>query len=258
MVGCGRLGSVVAQSLVRLPIGGLTLIDADVLEPHNLGEMAGVRPQQLGQSKVEAVAANARRDALHPTLRIRTVDTSVLSMAALAALKEADLLISVPDSPAARLYVGCVAALYARPLLDIGTAVLSGDTGPEMGADVRLVVDGCLQCWGGVADPTNAQQSLRTGRVSIPTADDPEAWRRQRAGSLASLNGLAWHLGWRLVEGYLTGRVRETAWLHLNEDAGGVPRWDRPERSAGRCPLCRRIALGDSGLAQMSEILSLL
>lgn len=45
-----------AVTLVRLGIPRLTLIDPDLIEPHNLGEMDAVTDADLGRPKAEALA----------------------------------------------------------------------------------------------------------------------------------------------------------------------------------------------------------
>lgn len=55
VVGAGALGSILAISLARLGVGELTIIDPDVLEPHNLENQAYTR-SHLGSTKVSALA----------------------------------------------------------------------------------------------------------------------------------------------------------------------------------------------------------
>src|SRR5262249_1618930 len=141
-------------------------IDPDVLELHNLDAMDAVTADDLGRCKAEAIAQNLARDL--PYVRLTALPGSVTTPAAREAIKRADVLICCVDNDAARVVVGALACCYARPLLDIGTGVFvpnalppergSSHTGlarRELGADVRLLLpgDGCLLCWGGVANP---------------------------------------------------------------------------------------------------------
>ena len=52
------------------------------------------------------------------------------------------MLISCVDHDEARLATGIIAALYAKPLLDIGTGVFGSGEGRQMGADIRLILPG--------------------------------------------------------------------------------------------------------------------
>jgi|GEM_PF-2693004 len=152
VVGCGRTGSLAAEALAAMGVARLTLVDADLLEPHNLGEMAGVSPDDLGRPKAAALADTARRQAAYRGTDVVAAASSVLALPALFALKPADVLVSCANSPSARLACAAPAALYLQPLLDIGTGVLTAPGGRRMGLDVRLIFPGrCLLCLGGVA-----------------------------------------------------------------------------------------------------------
>jgi hypothetical protein len=125
-----------------------------------------------------------------------------------------------------------------------------------MGLDVRLVLpaDRCLRCCGGVADPARA-----AGVLSSAAAERAfflgRDWRRERLGSLRSLNTVAVGLGLRLLEDLAAGRVRESVWLHLEYDADGLPtlRTVEAEREEN-CPLCARAGWGEAGLREIGEM----
>lgn len=54
IVGCGSVGSTIAENLVRCGITELTLWDFDKVEPHNLANQM-FRQQDIGKPKVEAL-----------------------------------------------------------------------------------------------------------------------------------------------------------------------------------------------------------
>lgn len=54
IVGCGSVGSTIAENLVRCGITELTLWDFDKVEPHNLANQM-FRQQDIGKTKVEAL-----------------------------------------------------------------------------------------------------------------------------------------------------------------------------------------------------------
>lgn len=55
IIGCGAVGSTVAENLVRLGLTKLTLYDFDTVEPHNVANQM-FREIDIGKSKVEALA----------------------------------------------------------------------------------------------------------------------------------------------------------------------------------------------------------
>ncbi|MBI4636256.1 MAG: ThiF family adenylyltransferase [Candidatus Rokubacteria bacterium] len=149
IVGVGRTGSLLATSLARLGAQSLTLIDPDRLEIHNVDAMDGVRVADVGRAKVDALRDSLAEVSASPE-RLTALAASVTSVRALVAAKAADVLIASVDTDAARLSCATIAALYAKPLLDIGTGVHGVGDGRRLGADVRLVVPGdrCLLCLG--------------------------------------------------------------------------------------------------------------
>jgi hypothetical protein len=253
VVGCGRSGSLVAESLASLGTAGLTLVDPDLLEAHNLGEMAGVLATDVGRPKAEVLASAARNAPAAVGSVVAAVPDSVLALRSLFAIKPADVIVSCPDSAAARLAAAALAAAYLKPLLDIGTGILASRGGRRMGADVRFVVPGrCLVCTGGVANLASAREAILTGRPLQRTGD----FRSERLGSLRSLNTLAVGLGQTLLEQYVEGRVRDGAWLQADVGQDGVPRLTRATIAPRpECPLCGLTGRGDEGLRDLAEVL---
>jgi hypothetical protein len=257
IVGLERIGSLVATTLAQQGVRTLTVIDPDTLEEWNLDAMDAVTTQDLGRLKVEAVAEHLQQR--FPYTCITAIPRSIVSAEARLAARRADILICCVDDDAARLYTGGLACCYARPLLDVGTGIFH-DQAPRypvhpeqpapihgalphraLGADVRLIVpgDGCLLCWGGVAQLREAIQRWRTGQPRRP-------WHVERAGSLRSLNAMAAHLGLRLLEDLVAGRLTRSVWLRFETDAHGVPTLRHlPARRRPTCALCTRQGLGD-------------
>jgi molybdopterin/thiamine biosynthesis adenylyltransferase len=253
VIGCGRIGSLVAEVLASVGVARLILVDADHLELHNLGEMAGVALEDFGKPKVTALAQGIRRGAVGRGTDIRAVIEPVDTLPALFAVKAADILVSCADSAAARLAAAVLASSYLQPLLDLGTGILPDGPGRRMGADVRLVLPGrCLVCWGGVVGLAAASAALLAGRTVPPPAD----FRDQRQGSLRSLNGIASSLGLTLLEQFLAGWLGESTWLQVDISAAGVPQLThRTPLPAPSCPLCTLAGLGDAALEDLPPVL---
>jgi sulfur carrier protein ThiS adenylyltransferase len=60
IIGCGTIGRPVALILAGMGAGRISLYDPDIVSPENLGNQ-GWRPEQLGQTKVEALAADCAK-----------------------------------------------------------------------------------------------------------------------------------------------------------------------------------------------------
>jgi hypothetical protein len=151
---------------------------------------------------------------------------------------------------------GVLASLYLLPLLDIGTGISGHGATRVMDADVRFLLpgEGCILCCGGLARPEQVR-SIRESAASEQAARTSQNWRRERAGSLRSLNQVAAGLGYRLLEDLYTGALRTSTWLRLNVSAQGVPSL-RPMSvvPSQRCLLCALRGTGDAGLAALEDL----
>ncbi|HLV78936.1 MAG TPA: ThiF family adenylyltransferase, partial [Chthonomonadaceae bacterium] len=232
VVGAGRMGSAVATTLARWA-SPLTLVDADTVELHNLDASEWLLPSDLGQPKSEALARHLLR--LGTGAPVEGIVADIRSREGKAALSHAEVVACCVDNDAARGFVGAWARRYGLVLLDLGVGVHRDAGGWRAGGDVRLIVpgDGCLECWGGLADPEARGQA----------AD----WRQERAGSLRTLVQSVGHLGLTLLEQLLLSRLPGSAWLRLEIDAIGMPVIRHLRRAVSReCPACQETFQGQS------------
>jgi hypothetical protein len=261
IVGTGRTGSLAATTLAKHGVRSLNLVDPDLVERHNLDAMDAVTEHDLGQFKVDAIAKNLKRDL--PDVQIGVLRQSVMTLEARMLVKTADVLICCVDDDAGRLVIGALASCYEKPLLDIGTGIFNRAGGQRsapspqppansqrrMGADVRLILpgDGCLLCWGGVVNPQAALRRLQTTFSQTLRRTPPgRPWNEERAGSLRSLNSIAAHLGIRLLEDLVAGRLRRSVWLQLENDENSIPSLQSlPARGLRGCNLCLLLGTGD-------------
>lgn len=237
-VGMARLNSLLAVALAKAGVRALTLVDPDVLEAHSLDAVEAFARGSEGATKVAAVGRFLREIA--PETELDELALAVDHPAAVRACAASDLVFSAPDDDRARLVAALCATAYHRVHLDVGSGVFDETRGRVAGCDVRLIVpgDGCLLCVGGLA---------------LERRRDPD-WRRQRAGSLRSLNTLATSLAMLLLEKLLRGDVQGSTWLqaHVDDHAGVEVRTMPHARDAG-CVLCRRAGLGDAALGDAAR-----
>jgi hypothetical protein len=128
-----------------------------------------------------------------------------------------------------------------------------------MGADVRLVLpaETCLLCCGGLRDEAGARQALASADAERAVYSSRD-WRRERAGSLYSLNHLAVSLALRLWEDFLSERVQTSTWIHVEfDDAGRLTvtyPTNSPTHQSTNCRLCALTGWGEAGLRRVAEI----
>jgi hypothetical protein len=238
LIGCGRTGSLLANTLVRSGVRRLTLVDPDHVEEHNL-DGDGFRPEHVGRPKAQALAESLHT--LNPRADIHALVGSVTEVAALSALKAADVLLCAVDHDGARWACGVLAALYLKPLLDVGTGVLPAE-GDDLllGADLRWIVPGehCLLCLGSLAQEQHVAV-VREGALREHAHRRHRRWQSERRGSLRSLNQAAVGLALRMLEDYLCTRLRGSLWLRLIYH-GAIPELHRPSpASPGSHCLCQ-------------------
>ncbi len=249
IIGVSRIGSQIAVALGKAGVRKLALVDADVLEPHNIDAMevlrdTAVRAGSAGIPKVDVVAEFLRQVA--PEVDLTTHALPVESSMALRSVASSECLVSCPDQGLARVMTALAATAYHRVHLDIGTGVFRGGQGhrPDesgeflAGADIRLLIgDGCLMCAGGVGD----------------RAADLD-WFRQRAGSLRSLNSIAAGYGLFLLERLAAGELRRSTWVRIQLRGDGTMQTETLdfERREG-CPLCAQRGAGDDVWARVAQ-----
>jgi hypothetical protein len=249
IVGCGRNGSLLAHALVRMGARRLSLIDPDTVELANL-DGDGYLPDHWGAPKAEALAESLR--AVNPTIEVQALPHFASDYRILPAAREADVLITAVDDDGARWAAAHLAVLYLKPMLDVGTGVLTTESGePLLGADIRWIVpgEGCLLCMGGVA---NLQQVevVRQGLYAEQQYRAQRHWRRERRGSLRSLNMIATGLALRMLEDYLAMRLPTSRWLRLVYQDSVPQLHELGHGTPNRHCLCAHTGGGDKLLTQ--------
>jgi hypothetical protein len=258
-VGAGRLGGTLAAVLAREGVHKFSLIDPDLVEPHNLAGGFGMDVSDLGHSKVEALARTLRN--ANPAVQVECVPASVTYWRSAELVAAADFFVSTPDHGSARLAAAWLAALYLKPLLDVGVGVYRANNGRrEIGADIRLVWPGhCLMCAGGVRAEPEARRILASAEAERLLRESPRDWRRERAGSLASLNAAAAGVAARMIEDFIEGVLTENpAWTRLGFGADGRLHVSHPIPSAvpEQSCCCRFAGWGDDGIAELTKDLA--
>lgn len=230
-VASARVSSLHVIGMARAGVREIKLIDPDDLETHSRDAVEVLAEDSCGRPKVEAVARMIA--AVAPEVLVEALPHPVDHPLAARACAGADIVISAPDQNHARLMAALYATAYLRPHLDLGTGVFGDGDGFLAGADLRLILpgDGCLLC---------------VGSLDLTRRHDRD-WRRQRAGSLRSLNGLAVSHAQFLLERFMVGDITQSTWFQLVLDRRAdlaVRRMPRDRDPA--CPLCAVAGLGDA------------
>ena len=169
LVGLGGLGGIAADTLARLGIGTLILVDGDLFEDSNLNRQLLATTEELGRPKARAAAR--RIAVVNPSVTVHPHETFLSAENAKTMLQQADLVMDCLDTIPARLALeraasdigipvvsGAVAGLSGQVTViypeDAGLAALygDGDAIPERGVETTL---------GNLAHPVNIVASLQ-------------------------------------------------------------------------------------------------
>lgn len=138
LLGCGSVGSPMAEQLVRAGVGGLTLVDPDVVSVSNLARSTyGLA--DVGRPKVGALAEALRRVNPHVALTTHACDFTTLDEDALASGH--DLLVVAVDRPTA-IRIANAQFHARRPVVYPGVYEMG------QGGEVLITRPGgpCLEC----------------------------------------------------------------------------------------------------------------
>jgi hypothetical protein len=170
VVGLGGLGSPVAEQLVRMGVGVLTLVDHDVLDtPSNLRRVFGSTASDLRATsppaKVDVVGRHL--DQLGLGTSIRRLRGDVREEAVLRALVDADVVVSATDTHGSRAALNELPSAYLLPVIDVGVRVGAKASGrlAALVAELRVLtpVTPCLWCGGTISPDVIRAENLPPG-----------------------------------------------------------------------------------------------
>ncbi|MGC1934967.1 MAG: ThiF family adenylyltransferase [Candidatus Acidiferrales bacterium] len=105
LIGCGALGTVAANLLVRAGIGKLQIIDRDFVEPSNLQRQTLFEESDALESLPKAIAAERRLRAINSDARIEGIVSDLNSKNALELLSGFPLILDGTDNFETRLLI---------------------------------------------------------------------------------------------------------------------------------------------------------
>lgn len=153
IVGCGGVGSPIAEQLIRMGVGQAILIDRGYLDtPSDVRRTFGSRRSDLEvrepQRKVDVIGRHL--DSLEMGASIRRVHGDVRTEEVFRHLLDADVVMLATDDHGSRAVVNDLASAYFIPVIDVGTRAGSkeGKSLAALVAEVRILTPTtpCLWC----------------------------------------------------------------------------------------------------------------
>lgn len=217
LIGCGALGTVLAESLARAGVGRLILCDRDLVEPSNLQRQTLYTERDAAQSRPKAVAAADRLKDINGEIHIepRPIDVDGNNVETLVA--DATLVLDGTDNAATRYLVNDACVKQNRPWVYGAAVATEGRVMPVLPG-----VGPCLRCVFREMPPAGALSTCDTAGVLASAA-----------GVVANLQAAA------AIQILVTGRA--PLLLHaLDVWAGRVNVVNMAEARDPDCPCCGR------------------
>ena len=153
IVGVGSVGCIVAESMARIGVNRITLMDPDRVERHNLDRLLYGTVNDIGKLKVDLAAKALRRNATAEKIAIDALPISIRNRSAYRAALDCDVIFSCVDRPVARDVLNFIAHAHLIPVIDGGVAVETDNGGDAFfsahwRAHVITPYHRCLRCNG--------------------------------------------------------------------------------------------------------------
>lgn len=152
VVGCGSVGSFIAEALARTGFEDVVFIDYDKIENKNLDRLLYGTRHNVGQFKAQALTDHLRPRATADKFDALPVVAAVYQEEGFRATLDCDVLFSCVDRPWGRHVLNLIAYAHLIPVIDAGISVRSNRKGELAAADWRahVVTVGrrCLECIG--------------------------------------------------------------------------------------------------------------
>lgn len=171
VVGVGSVGCMVAETLAKVGIENLVLIDPDRVETHNLDRLLYARTKDVGTYKVELVSRHLRHSATAERFNVQTVKNPIQDEKSYAAALDCDLIFSAVDRPLPKDLLNHISYAHCIPVISGGVFVDTKTDGTlgQAAWGVSTVGPGrrCLRCDG---QYTSTEVTMeRDGSLDNPT-----------------------------------------------------------------------------------------
>jgi molybdopterin/thiamine biosynthesis adenylyltransferase len=152
VVGLGGTGSPVAEQLVRLGVGRLTLFDRDRFHGTNVNRVYGATTADVGIPKVQI--AKRHLDRIGMPAQIEAIPDHITNETTARRLRACDVLFGCTDKQVPRAILMQLALKYSLPVFDLGVLISSQDERIQsIHGRVTTLLPGeaCLYCRGRIS-----------------------------------------------------------------------------------------------------------
>src|SRR5215204_5666908 len=201
LCGCGALGTVLANSLVRAVVGFVRIIDRDFIESHNLQRQVLFDESDIAANLPKAEAAARKLRAINSSVTVEPVVTDIDRTNILELCRDADLILDGTDNFEIRYLINDVAVKLDKPW------VYGGCIGSH--GQVMAILPGqtpCLRCVFEAAPAPGEAGTCETAGVLGPIVNIVASLQATEAikiltGNLEQVNRELWYFDiWENVQ----------------------------------------------------------
>jgi molybdopterin/thiamine biosynthesis adenylyltransferase len=120
VVGLGSVGSIVAETLSRIGIRKIILIDFDKVEKHNLDRIIGTTKNDIGKYKVNVIAEAIKKSTPLNKIEVTAIKENIASKEAYLKALDCDFIFCCADKPRARYILNHIAYSHLIPVINGG------------------------------------------------------------------------------------------------------------------------------------------
>lgn len=245
--GCGALGSVIAETLVRGGVGFVRIVDRDFPELNNLQRQVLFDEADVAAGLPKAIAAANKLRGINSEVTIEPVvaDLTYLNIAELAG--DVDVLVDGTDNFATRFLINDFAVKQGKPWVYGGCIGAEGQTMTILPGETA-----CLACFMADVPPPGTTPTCDTAGIIGPAVGVVASF--ESAEALKILSGHREAASRQLtIFDLWESRVRQVDLTRLREEGDcrvckhGEFAWLSGERGSGSAVLCGRNAVQVSG-----------
>ena len=163
VVGCGALGSALAETMARAGVGALTVVDRDYVEATNLQRQSLFDEEDAALARPKAAAAEARLRRINSDVTVRGLVADVDAALADQLVREADLVLDGTDNFETRYVLNDVCLRAGVPWVYGACVAAHGAV-----LAVRPGKSPCLRCVLGEKPAAASRETCDTAGVVAP------------------------------------------------------------------------------------------
>jgi adenylyltransferase/sulfurtransferase len=213
LCGCGALGTVLANVLVRAGVGHLRLIDRDFIETSNLQRQVLFDEQDVAENLPKAEAAARKLEAINSSVHVEPVVTDIDRTNILELVGDADLILDGTDNFEIRYLINDASVKLGKPWVYGGCIGSHGQTMTILPGETP-----CLRCVFEAAPAPGEAGTCETAGVLSPIVNIVASFQATEALKI------------------LTGRRQQ-----INRDLIYLDVWDNVQRRIKIAPLLGKV-----------------